>query len=380
VTKDALPRGARASILPSPMDALVPPNVERMVPYKPGKPLEELKREYGIDHAVKLASNENPLGPSPLVVEAVRAAATQLHFYPDGSGYDLRHDLAQHHGVPMNEIVLGNGSNELIDQVCRTFPTPDDHAVFGTPSFVCYELGCLAENVPFTAVPLRENLAWDVDALLAAVTPRTKVLFVANPNNPTGAHMGRADLERLLRETPERVVVVLDEAYVEFADAPDFVSALELRHLRERLLVLRTFSKAYGIAGLRVGYGIGPAPLVDFLQRMRAPFNVSLLGLAGARAALKDPEHVARYVALNRRERARVGSALTELGLRVAPSQANFVLVDFARPGREVYEALLHHGVIVRAMPAPLDTWLRITLGTEPQNDRLLAAVREVLR
>jgi histidinol-phosphate aminotransferase len=192
--------------------------------------------------------------------------------------------------------------------------------------------------------------------------------------------MGRADLERLLRETPERVVVVLDEAYVEFADAPDFVSALELRHLRERLLVLRTFSKAYGIAGLRVGYGIGPAKLVDFLQRMRAPFNVSLLGLAGARAALKEPEHVARYVALNRRERARVGGALTELGLRVAPSQANFVLAEFARPGREIYEALLHHGVIVRAMPAPLENWLRITLGTEPQNDRLLAAVREVLR
>lgn len=361
------------------MDDLVPPNVARCVPYQPGKPLAELAREYGVVDAVKLASNENPLGPSPKVADALQAALSELHIYPDGAGYDLRHDLAKHHDVPMNEIVLGNGSNELIDLVVRTFATRDDHAVFGHPSFVCYPMSCTAAGVPFTAVPMKGHLAWDADALLAAVEPRTKLLFIANPNNPTGAHMGAADLERLLRALPERVIAVLDEAYVEFADAPDFSSALTMRGLRDRLLVLRTFSKAYGIAGLRVGYGIGPAPLVDYLQRIRAPFNVSSLGQIGARAALSDPEHVERYVALNARERARVGAALRELGLEVAPSQANFVLVDFARPGREVYEALLRRGVVVRAMPAPIDTWLRITIGTEPQNDRLLAAVREVL-
>ncbi len=366
-------------MLPGFMDPLVPPNVDRMIPYQPGKPLEELERELGITQAIKLASNENPLGPSPKAVEAIRAAATQLHLYPDGAAHALRSALAERHGVSLDEVVLGNGSNELIDLICRTFPSRDDHVVFGKPSFVCYWLGCTAAGVPFTEVPLKDDLAWDVDAMLEAVEPRTKVLFLANPNNPTGAHVGKAELSRLLRELPERVVAVIDEAYVEFPDAEDYVTALELRDLRERLLVLRTFSKAYGIAGSRVGYALGPAELVGYLHRMRAPFNVNSLGQIGALAALDDTAHVERYVALNTAERPRVAAGLRELGLTVAPSQANFVLVDFGRPGREVYDALLRKGVILRPMPAPIDTWLRITIGTPDQNDRLLGAVKELL-
>ncbi|MEM1415906.1 MAG: histidinol-phosphate transaminase [Myxococcota bacterium] len=355
-----------------PLPALVPENVARMIPYRPGKPAPELERELGITGALKLASNENPLGPSPKAVEAVKAAAPDLHLYPDGAAYRLREALAARHGVPMDEVVLGNGSNELIDLICRTFPGRDEHVVFGKPSFVCYWLGCTAAGVPYTEVPLRDDLHWDVDAMLAAVRPETKVLFLANPNNPTGAYVGRADLERLLRELPPKVIAVLDEAYVEFPDADDYVSALELRGLRERLLVLRTFSKAYGIAALRVGYAIGPAELVGYLHRMRAPFNVNALGQLGALAALDDAAHVERYVALNATERVRVARALGELGLEVAPSQANFLLVGFERPGAEVYDALLHPGVITRPMPSPLGRWLRITLGTAPMNDRLL--------
>lgn len=355
-----------------PLPALVPENVARMIPYRPGKPAPELERELGITGALKLASNENPLGPSPKAVEAVKAAAPDLHLYPDGAAYRLREALAARHGVPMDEVVLGNGSNELIDLICRTFPGRDEHVVFGKPSFVCYWLGCTAAGVPYTEVPLRDDLHWDVDAMLAAVRPETKVLFLANPNNPTGAYVGRADLERLLRELPPKVIAVLDEAYVEFPDADDYVSALELRGLRERLLVLRTFSKAYGIAALRVGYAIGPAELVGYLHRMRAPFNVNALGQLGALAALDDAAHVERYVALNATERVRVARALGELGLEVAPSQANFLLVGFERPGAEVYDALLHQGVITRPMPSPLGRWLRITLGTAPMNDRLL--------
>jgi histidinol-phosphate aminotransferase len=360
------------------MDRLVPSYIERLVPYVPGKPVEELERELGIQNAVKLASNENPLGASPRVAEALAGAAASFGRYPDAATHALRETLAAHHGVPMDEIVVGNGSNELIDLACRTFAGPGDHAVIGNPSFVCYRLGLLAANVEFTEVPLVGHVAWDVDAMLAAVTPATRLLFLANPNNPTGAHVSATDLARLLRGLPERVVAILDEAYVEFADAPDFASALTMRGLHERLLVLRTFSKAYGLAALRVGYGVGTPALVDFLNRVRAPFNTNSLAQIAARAALTDPEHVARYVALNRVERARVAAALGALGLGVAPSQANFLLVDFGAPGRDIYEKLLRKGVIVRPMPPPLTNWLRITIGLPEENDRLLAAVGEL--
>ncbi len=360
--------------------SLVPPNVEKMVPYKPGKPVEELERELGIKNALKLASNENPIGPSPKVVAAVQEAASGMHFYPDGAAFALRSAIAEYHGVGLDEVCTGNGSNELIDLICRTYPDPaNDHVVFGKPSFVCYWLGCVSVGVDFTEVPLKDNVSWDVDAMIAAVQPNTKLLFLPNPNNPTGAYVGRADLERLLREVPERVLIVLDEAYVEFPDADDYVSALELRSLRKRLLVLRTFSKAYGLAAARVGYAIGDPELVGYLHRMRAPFNVNSLGQLAAQVALKDQEHVQKYVKLNTVERRRVTEALAAQGLEVAPSQANFVLVNVKKSGAEVYDALLQEAVIVRPMPAPIETWLRITIGTAEMNDKLIAAMAKVL-
>ncbi|HEY8432668.1 MAG TPA: histidinol-phosphate transaminase [Sandaracinaceae bacterium] len=359
--------------------SLVPPYVERLSPYVPGKPVEELERELGIKNAIKLASNESPLGPSPRALAAVREYASGAHRYPDAACWALRTELAAHHGIDRGELVMGNGSNEIIDLVCRTFASPADHAIIGAPSFVCYHLGLTAANVPFDTVPLRDHLYWDVDAMLDRVRPETRLLFLANPNNPTGTYVGRAALEKLLTELPPWVLAVVDEAYVQFADAPDYVSALELRGTHERLMVLRTFSKAYGLAALRVGYAIAPASIVGYLDRTRAPFNVNALAQVAARAALEDPEHVARYVELNRKERARLTAALEELGLTVAPSQANFVLVDFARPGHEVYERLLRMGVIVRPMPPPIDSWLRITVGLPEENDRLLACVRELL-
>jgi histidinol-phosphate aminotransferase len=359
------------------MHRLVPPHIERLVPYQPGKPVEELEREYGVRDAVKLASNENPLGPSPRALEALRGVGASLCRYPDAAAWYLREALSRHHDVPMEEIAIGNGSNELIDLACRTFAGPGDHAVIGVPSFVCYRLGLLSANVDFTEVPLRDHLAWDVDALLAAVRPETRLLFLANPNNPTGAYVGRVELERLLRALPERVVAVIDEAYVEFADAPDYATALDMRGLHERTLVLRTFSKAHGLAALRVGYGIGTRAMVEYLDRVRAPFNCNALGQLAARAAITDTEHVQRYVEMNRTQRARLTSELSALGLRVAPSQANFVLADVGVPGKEVYEKLLRRGVIVRPMPPPIGSWLRITVGLPSENDRLLAALRD---
>lgn len=359
------------------MSALVIPTVESLVPYEGGKPLEELARELGVTDAVKLASNENPLGPSPRAVAALRRELDALHLYPDGAAFRLREKLARVHGVAMDEVLVGNGSNELLDLLVRTFATPERHVVFADPAFVVYKISALSQGVPFTAVPLR-NLTHDLEAMAAAVTPRTRLVFVANPNNPTGTHVGRAAVERFLRTVPPEVIVVMDEAYLEYADAADYPDSLRLRQLRERLVVLRTFSKIYGLAGLRVGYGIGPRQLVDYMNRVRAPFNVSSLGQIAAIEALDDVEHVRTSRELNAAQRTRVTTELTRLGLEVAPSQANFVLVDVRRPARPVYEALLRKGIIVRPF-ANLPTSLRITLGTASQNDRLLASLIEVL-
>jgi histidinol-phosphate aminotransferase len=357
--------------------ALVSPAIASLSPYVPGKPIEEVERELGISNAVKLASNENPMGPSPRALEAAAQALQGGHRYPDG--YRLRSALARHHGVPMEELVLGNGSNELLDIICRTYGQPGGHAVFPDPSFVVYRMSTTAMSMEATAVPMIGHVAYDVDALLAAVRPNTQLFFLANPNNPTGCYVGRADVERILRALPERTIAVFDEAYFEFPDAPDYVSALDFRALHENTIVLRTFSKAYGLAGLRVGYGIAPRQLIDYVDRVRAPFNVNNLGLAAALAALEDTDYLARYLEHNRVERARVTRELSALGLTVAPSQANFVLVNFARSGREVHERLMRKGVIVRPQPPPLSEFVRITIGLTAENDRLIESVREFL-
>jgi histidinol-phosphate aminotransferase len=358
--------------------ALVIPTIEALAPYEGGKPIEELSRELGINDAVKLASNENPLGPSPRALEAARLVLADSHRYPDAAAYGLRAKLAKKHGVGMDEILLGAGSNELLDLVVRTFCTPEQHIVFAEPAFVVYRIAALASGVPFAAVPLTPELVHDLPAMAAAVTPQTRVMFLANPNNPTGTYVGRAAVEKLLRELPPQVIVVMDEAYLEYADAPDYPDSLELRSLRERLLVVRTFSKIYGLASFRVGYGVGPRAIIDYMNRVRAPFNVSTLAQAAAAAALDDTDHVETARALNQKERRRVSQVLTARGLAVAPSQANFILVDMGRPARAVYDALLQKGVIVRPF-ASLPTSLRVTLGTERENDRFLQAFAEVL-
>jgi histidinol-phosphate aminotransferase len=362
------------------MSDLAAPHILALTAYEPGKPEEELRRELGIDDIVKLASNENPYGPSPAAIEAVSGDSLALQRYPDPRGHDLREALAAHHGVAAQELCLGNGSNELIDLICRVFASRGEHAVFGHPSFPCYRIGSIAQELDFTAVPLRDHLHWNVDDLLAAVRADTKLLFVSNPNNPTGSYIAKAELERLLRELPERVIAVVDEAYLEYADAADFASATELRDTRERLAILRTFSKAYGLAALRVGYVIGRTGLVHDLNRLRAPFNVGTAGQVAARAALDDQTHLRASVNATIRDRGALSAALEAQGLRVAPSQANFVLVDVGQAGRAVYEALLREGVIVRPMPAPLDSWLRVTVGLPHENERFLDALERVLR
>ena len=358
--------------------ALVIPTIEELAPYEGGKPIEELARELGITDAVKLASNENPLGPSPRAIEAAARVLADSNRYPDGAAFTLRSKLAAKHGIGMNEILLGCGSNELLDLAVRTFCTPQHHIVFGEPAFVVYRIAALASGVPFSAVPLTADLVHDLPAMAAAVTPQTRIMFVANPNNPTGTHVGRAAVEKLLREVRPEVIIVMDEAYLEYADAADYPDSLELRGLRERLLICRTFSKIYGLASFRVGYAGAPPKIIDYMNRVRAPFNVSALAQAAAAAALDDIDHVQTARALNLKERQRLSDALTARGLGVAPSQANFILVDVKRPARAVYDALLKKGVIVRPF-ASLPTSLRVTIGTERENERFLQALGEVL-
>ena len=362
------------------MSDLAAPHILALAAYEPGKPEDELRRELGIDDIVKLASNENPYGPSPKAIETLASGALQLHRYPDPRGYELREALGTHHGLPSEQLCLGNGSNELIDLICRVFASRGEHVVFGHPSFPCYRIASVAQELSFTAVRLVDDLHWNVDDLLAAVTPETKLLFVSNPNNPTGGYIARNELERLLRALPERVIAVVDEAYVEYADADDFAAATELRHTRERLAILRTFSKAYGLAALRVGYVIGSAELATQLNRLRAPFNVGTPGQLAAKAALGDQAHLRASVEATIQNRSRLRESLETDGLQVAPSQANFVLVNVEKPGRAVYEALLREGLIVRAMPAPLDSWIRVTIGKPEENERFLHSLRRVLR
>ncbi|HMJ12350.1 MAG TPA: histidinol-phosphate transaminase [Polyangiaceae bacterium] len=359
------------------MPKLVTDTIELLRPYEAGKPIEELARELGVTDAVKLASNENPRGPSPRVLEAIQRAAASINRYPDAAAYRLRERLAEFHGVRMDEIVQGAGSNELIDVLVRAFTTPEKHVVFAEPSFVCYRMSSLAQGTPFTAVPLKEQ-THDLQAMADAVEPCTALVFVANPNNPTGTHVPKRALEAFLRRVPPEVIVVIDEAYLEYGDAPDYPDSLTLRGARERLVVLRTFSKVYALAALRIGYAVGPAPIIDYMNRLRLPFNCSSIAQEAALAALADTSYVASSREENGRERTRLSRGLAELGAVVTPSQANFVFATFERSARELYEALLRKGVIVRAF-ASLPHALRITVGTPGENTRFLSALGEVL-
>ncbi|MBI2879800.1 MAG: histidinol-phosphate transaminase [Candidatus Rokubacteria bacterium] len=362
----------------TPWESLANPQLLDLAPYQPGKPVEELERELGIRGAIKLASNENPLPPSPRVLDALQAALHTLNRYPDGSGYYLRQALAKRHGVPPEAVILGNGSNELLDLLARAFVRPGEEVVFPHPSFVVYPLIVQAVGGTRVAVPLRDHRL-DLGAMARAITPRTKLVFLANPNNPTGTIVTAGEVEAFMAEVPERVIVVFDEAYVDFAQGPDFPDSLG--HLRQgrKVVVLRTFSKIASLAGLRVGYGLADPDCVGLLHRLRQPFNVNSLAQVAALATLEDEEHARRAVELVIREREALCRAFAALGLHPVPSRANFVLVEVP-DAPAVYERLLRQGIIVRPMAAfGLGGALRITVGTPEENARLLAGLRQAL-
>lgn len=356
-------------------------NISRLVPYSPGKPIEEVERELGITGIIKLASNENSLGPSPKAVEAMHRFTEKMHVYPDAASYSLCRAVAGHLGVSEDSLVFGNGSDDIIHLLGVTFLEPGDEVVQAWPSFVRYESAAVLNNAPCHLVPLTADWVHDLDAMAARTNANTRLVFISNPNNPTGTIVGRKALERLLDRVPERALVVLDEAYYEYAAAdPEFAGGVDFVREGRNVVVLRTFSKAYGLAGLRVGYGVANPLTTRWLQRTREPFNVNYMAQEAAIAALSDMEHVARTVAMNEAGKRSFYAAFEALGLVYTPTSANFVWVNAGRDCKEVFQALLRKGVIVRTgdvFNAP--TYLRVTIGTEPENTKFTNALKEIL-
>jgi histidinol-phosphate aminotransferase len=379
VKEIVLPSGRLLRMPRFPIRELVPPWDRDIRPYPPGKPIEEVERELG-HPAIKLASNENPLGPSPRAVEAIRQSLHRVSFYPDGSGYYLREKLAARHNVERDQIILGAGSTDLIELAAKTFVTPGDEVLLSESSFYIYEIAGREMGGSLVKIPMRD-LTCDLEAIARAVSARTKLVYLGNPNNPTGTMFTASAFARFLDAVPPRVLVVLDEAYFQYVGRSDYSRSIEEVLAGRNLLVLRTFSKVYGLAGLRIGYGIGHPELIAALNRIRSPFNASLVAQAGALAALDDHEHVSRSVESNLREMQFLSRELESLGVCYTPSEANFLLVDTGRDCEDDFRRLLHEGVIVRPMKLyGFPARLRVTVGRRRDNEIFLEALARVGR
>ncbi len=357
------------------MPIRVHPDIAKLVPYSPGKPLDELERELGIHGAVKLASNENPLGPSPKALAALDEGKETVHLYPDGGAHDLTRALADRWKVSGDHVVVGNGSDEIISLLVKTFVSPGEEAVMADHTFVMYKLAVTGGHGVCVEVPLND---WrhDLPAMARAVTGRTRVVFVCNPNNPTGTMVTRDEVREFMAAVPDDVIVVFDEAYYEYVRDPHYPDTLDYVRQNRPVVVLRTFSKIYGLAGLRIGYGITTPDIAGYLHRVRNPFNANTLAQFAARAALGDERHVAASRALNEAEITAVDNGLRALGLAPLPSQANFLFFDTHRNGRDVFERLLREGIIVRHLGGSM---LRVTIGRPEENRRFLKALSHVM-
>lgn len=364
------------------MSIPIPKHIQTLSPYVAGKPIEETEREYGVTGAIKLASNENPLGPSPKAMEALQASLPKMHLYPDAASFYLKRKIAEKFSVTPEEVILGCGSNELIELMIRTFMDVDDDAVLSKGSFAMYKIGLHSHNRRFVEIPAKEA-CYDLSAMAAAIGPKTRLVYLANPDNPAGTWFEKGPFEAFLAEAKRRnpdTLIVMDEAYVEYVTAPGYPDSMRYRREWPNIVTLRTFSKIYGLAGLRLGYGFLHPTLASYVERARMPFNVSLAVQIAAMAALDDTEHVNRARAVNTEGMALMMQELPKLGLRPYPSQANFILVDFGKPVGPVNEALLRRGLIVRPVGGyGYPNALRITIGLPDENRKLLGALREIL-
>ena len=355
------------------------PGLPGLQPYIPGKPLSELERELGISNSIKLASNENPLGPGAKAREAAITALAELGRYPDGGGFELRRLLAERHGVEMAAITLGNGSNDVLDLIARVFLHPGQESVFSQHAFAVYAIGTQAVGATARVAPARD-FGHDLDAMASLINERTRVVWIANPNNPTGTWVDRDRLYDFLRQLPDTCVAVVDEAYTEYVEDPAFPDASLWLEKLPHLIVTRTFSKVHGLAALRVGYGISHPHIADLLNRARQPFNVNSIAQAAAIAALEDDAHIRASLTMNREGMRQLEAGLSQLGLGFIPSVGNFITVDLGRPASPIDQALLRLGCITRPVANyGMPNYLRVTIGTEAENARLLTALATVL-
>ena len=360
------------------MKRLTTEKIEKLVPYPPGKPIEELERELGITGSIKLASNENPIGPSPMAVKAILDNVNKLNRYPDGSSYYLKEKLCAVFGLPMERIITGNGSNELIELAIRSFLFPGDEVIQAFPTFLIYEKVVNGAGGDLVSINLKE-FKISLDDIKKAITPKTKIIFINNPNNPTGSGLSKNDMLDFIKSVPEDIVIVIDEAYIEFS-SDRVARGIDLLDERDRLLVLRTFSKLYGLAGLRVGYGFSSVEIVDFINRVRQPFNSNLLAQAAAVAALDDRDFVNKTLSLVKEGLKYLYKCLDEMGLEYLPTETNFFLIRVPSGGKNIYQRMLREGVIVRSMDSyGLDEYIRINVGLPKENERFVRTLKKVI-
>lgn len=354
--------------------------VEKLKPYSPGKPIWEVQRELGISHVIKLASNENPLGPSPKAVEAISSSLGELHRYPDAQAYTLKQALADAYRFAPEEIIVGNGADELITLISETFLEAGDEIIVPSPSFSEYEFGADLMGAVTVPVSLGESYNYSVEALLAAVTPKTKAVYICSPNNPTGTYMTKSQLQKLLEALPEHILVIFDSAYTHFATEEDYTDGFEFIKMGYPVIVLQTFSKIYGLAGIRVGFAIGKSSLIDHILRVKEPFNVNSLAQTAAVAALSDHEHVEKSRSVNAAGREQLYEGLHKLQLQYTKSMANFVLIHLGQDAKAIYDGLMAKGIIVRyAGIWGMPEYIRVSVGNSGENEAFLKALEEVL-
>ncbi|MXV73935.1 histidinol-phosphate transaminase [Candidatus Poribacteria bacterium] len=354
------------------------PGVDTIQPYQGGKPIEEVQRELGITDIIKLASNENPLGPSPLAAQAIAESAAQVHLYPDGNAYYLKKELAAHIGVSAEHLILGNGSNDVLQLIAEAYIAPDDEVIYAAGAFVVYSLVTKLCSATAVVVPMVDD-THDLTAMAAAITDKTKVIFIANPNNPTGTMVTTDETAAFMEQVPADVLVVFDEAYYEYVARSDYPQTLPYVMEGRNFIITRTFSKIYGLAGLRIGYGIAPPPLIETLNRVRQPFNCNLVGQAAARAALKDADHVTKSQKSNAVGKTFLYKAFNDMGLRYVETEGNFIMLHVAQSGTDIADALLKQGVIVRPIAGyGYPNAVRVTIGTQQENERFIKALKVV--
>lgn len=358
----------------------IPPEIEALVPYEPGKPIEELERELGIKGAIKLASNENPLGPSPKAMQAIADSLAGLNRYPDGAGFALRSALAKKFSVDFEQTCIGNGSDEIIEFLARAFVRPGQEALAAAPSFLMYSKLVQVAGGSLKEVPLTDFRV-DLNAMLEAVTPRTRLIFVNNPDNPAGTAVGKAEFAEFLEKVPDGVLVVLDEAYIDFATDPDCADGVDFLNHSTPVLVMRTFSKSAGLAGLRIGYALGPVEVIKAFDRVRQPFNTSIPAQVGALAALEDEDFLARTKELVRQGLNEFYECFESLGLYYLPSQTNFVLFKAGPNAKDICDGLLRQGVIVRYMGSyDLPEYIRVSVGLPEENRRFISGLTGLVK